>query len=71
MRNAFSRPLYEKKGCLIQISETKFRPDKSCEADRAEIAYQQIWLYAIRYYLKMTKEPKNTDSVVKSCEKAD
>ncbi|KAJ5215343.1 uncharacterized protein N7498_001750 [Penicillium cinerascens] len=71
MRNAFSRPLCDKKGCLIQTSETKFRRDKSCETDRAEIAYRQIWLYAMRHYLELTKEPKNKDGVVKSCEKAD
>ncbi|KAJ5940479.1 hypothetical protein N7516_000647 [Penicillium verrucosum] len=71
VRNAFSKPHSEGGDCLIQVSETKFRPYKGHETDRAELAYRQLWLYAMRHYLKMAKEPENQDDVVKAWEKAD
>ena len=71
VRNAFLKPYSEGGNCLIQVSETKFEPYKSHETDRAELAYRQLWLYAMRHYLKMAKEPENQDDVVKAWEKAD
>ncbi|KAJ6081405.1 hypothetical protein N7499_006279 [Penicillium canescens] len=71
MRNAFSQPPSEGGDCLVQMSETKFQHCKSLRIDLAELAYRQIWLYAMRHYPKMAKEPENQDQVVKGWEKAD
>ncbi|KAL4810572.1 hypothetical protein BDV18DRAFT_47 [Aspergillus unguis] len=58
--------------CLIQTSETRFRQHPGSQANRAELGYRQLWLYAMRHYPKIPKESKNDNLVAKpGCEKAD
>jgi hypothetical protein len=71
MRKAFSPADSTEVECLIQTSETRFRRLSISDAHRVELGYRQIWLYTMRHYRKMDKEPKNEDRVVKPGEKAD
>lgn len=58
--------------CLIQTSETGFRQHSDPQADHADLGYRQLWLYAMRHYPDLAKEPTSDDRVAKpSCEKAD
>lgn len=58
--------------CLIQTSETGFRQYLDPQADHAELGYRQLWLYAMRHYPKLAKDPESDDLVAKpGCEKAD
>ena len=58
--------------CLIQTSETGFRQYSDRQADHADLGYRQLWLYAMRHYPNLAKEPTSDDRVAKpSCEKAD
>lgn len=66
------KPDYGNNECRIQTSETKFRQQPGTQAERAELGYRQLWLYAQRHYPKVPKEPESDDLVAKaSCEKAD
>lgn len=57
---------------VIQTSETGFRRCSVSQADCAELAYRQLWLYAMRHYTKLPKKPEKDDPVAKAqCEKAD
>ncbi|EQL28304.1 hypothetical protein BDFG_08923 [Blastomyces dermatitidis ATCC 26199] len=57
--------------CMIQTSETGHRRSGS-PAQRAELGYRQLWLYAMRHYPKMPREPESDDLVAKpGHEKAD
>ncbi|KAJ5991393.1 hypothetical protein N7522_011600 [Penicillium canescens] len=66
IRNTFSQPPSKGGDCLVQMSETQFQHCKSLRIDLTELAYRQIWLYAIRHYPKMAKEPENQDQVEKA-----
>ncbi|RMJ21259.1 hypothetical protein PHISP_07872, partial [Aspergillus sp. HF37] len=58
--------------CLIQTSETGFRRYLDPQADHADLGYRQLWLYAMRHYPNLAKEPESDDLVAKpGCEKAD
>lgn len=58
--------------CLIQTSETGFRHCLDAQADHADFGYRQLWLYAMRHYENLAKEPKRANLVAKpGCEKAD
>ncbi|OJD10549.1 hypothetical protein ACJ73_09760, partial [Blastomyces percursus] len=57
--------------CMIQTSETGQRRSGS-PAQRAELGYRQLWLYAMRHYPKMPREPESDDLVARpGHEKAD
>ena len=57
---------------VIQTSETGFRRCAVSQADCAELAYRQLWLYAMRHYTKLPKKSEKDDPVAKAqCEKAD
>lgn len=57
---------------VIQTSETGFRRCSVSQADCAELAYRQLWLYAMRHYTKLPKKPEKDNPVAKAqCEKAD
>lgn len=71
MANAFSQPRLGKTEYLVQTSEIEFRTYQMSDIDPADFAYRQIWLFAMRHYPKMTKEPKDKDQLVKRREKAD
>ncbi|KAF9883067.1 hypothetical protein FE257_004124 [Aspergillus nanangensis] len=59
-------------GCLVQISEKHLRQCSTSPDDSKELAYRQLWLYAIRHYLKLGKEPEDDNLIAKqSCEEAD
>ncbi|QSS61655.1 hypothetical protein I7I51_03832 [Histoplasma capsulatum] len=59
------------KYCMIQTSETGHRRSGS-PTQRAELGYRQLWLYTMRHYLKMPREPESDDLVAKpGHEKAD
>ncbi|PGG98898.1 hypothetical protein GX51_06545 [Blastomyces parvus] len=59
------------RNCMIQTSETGQRRSGS-PAQRAELGYRQLWLYAMRHYPKMPREPESDDLVARpGHEKAD
>lgn len=58
--------------CVIQTSETQFDRRSGTLGERADFAYRQVWLYAMRHYPRMAKESESGDLLAKaSCEKAD
>ncbi|KAJ5974799.1 hypothetical protein N7481_008506 [Penicillium waksmanii] len=54
----------EKGKCIIQTSESTFRHIRATEAECLETGYQQVWLYAMRYYPLMPPDPKNTNDLL-------
>lgn len=44
--------------CILQESESVLVVQPSRGADRFEIGYRQLWLYAMRHFRQMAKEPK-------------
>ncbi|OJJ51872.1 hypothetical protein ASPSYDRAFT_110874, partial [Aspergillus sydowii CBS 593.65] len=46
-------PDHGNNNCIIQTSETDFRQQSGTQADRAELGYRQLWLYAMRHYPKI------------------
>ncbi|KAJ5974842.1 hypothetical protein N7481_008549 [Penicillium waksmanii] len=54
----------EKGKCIIQTSESTFRRLRATEAECLQTGYQQVWLYAMRYYPLMPPDPKNTDDLL-------
>lgn len=52
-------------GCLVQTSETTFR-HADAGAERFEFGYRQIWLYAMRHYPGMAKDPISEDVIAKA-----
>lgn len=50
---------------LIQTSETGFRYYSPSQGDPAELGYRQLWLYAMRHYPKLSKQPQKTDVMAK------
>ncbi|KAL2802958.1 hypothetical protein BJX63DRAFT_425661 [Aspergillus granulosus] len=51
--------------CLIQTSETSFRELHASANECAELAYEQLWVYAMRHYSEMAKEPESDDVIAK------
>lgn len=65
-------PDHGNNNCIIQTSETDFRQQSGTQADRAELGYRQLWLYAMRHYPKIPRPSGGDDLVAKpDCEKAD
>jgi hypothetical protein len=59
-------------GILIQTSECTFERRPGSRRMHQELAYRQVWLYAMRHYLHMPKEPTKPDRKAKpSNEKVD
>lgn len=52
-------------GFLIQTSETDFWKIYASPKDSAELAYKQLWIFSMRHYSEMTKEPESNDVIVK------
>ncbi|KAL4891328.1 hypothetical protein BDV59DRAFT_203528 [Aspergillus ambiguus] len=68
----FSPPESSNGRCLIQTSESSFRHCPASLDDSKELAYRQLWLYAMRHYLKLGKRPEGDNLIAKqSCAEAD
>ncbi|EFW16866.1 conserved hypothetical protein [Coccidioides posadasii str. Silveira] len=50
--------------CLVQTSESTFRQTRMAGMERLDIAYRQVWLYAMRHYPSMPADPKNNDDLL-------
>nr|KMM64374.1 hypothetical protein CPAG_00726 [Coccidioides posadasii RMSCC 3488] len=50
--------------CLVQTSESTFRQTRMAGMERLDIAYRQVWLYAMRHYPSMPADPKNDDDLL-------
>ncbi|KAF7164507.1 hypothetical protein CNMCM6106_001025 [Aspergillus hiratsukae] len=55
---------------LIQISESTFRREPATDAERLDMGYLQIWLYAMRHYLLMPPDPKSDDDLLAKSSRA-
>ncbi|THC93575.1 hypothetical protein EYZ11_006928 [Aspergillus tanneri] len=72
LSTAMRRILRSSEQCLIQTSDTAFRQESASVTEYEDLAYRQIWLYAMRHYPKMAKEPESSNRVAKpGSEKAD
>ncbi|KAB8069052.1 hypothetical protein BDV29DRAFT_195186 [Aspergillus leporis] len=70
--NSFRRANVISAGCPIQTSETAYRRLSDSLINPAKLGYRQLWLYAMRHYPKVAKEPEKDDPVAKaSREKTD
>ncbi|QKX63179.1 uncharacterized protein TRUGW13939_10348 [Talaromyces rugulosus] len=49
---------------LIQTSESMFRTIRAPGRDCLDLAYRQVWLYAMRYYPLMPPEPKHKEDLL-------
>jgi hypothetical protein len=50
--------------CLIQTSECTVRHQRAGSAERLDLGYRQVWLYAMRNYTLMPPDPKNDDDLL-------
>ncbi|EEQ87179.1 uncharacterized protein BDCG_02299 [Blastomyces dermatitidis ER-3] len=64
MKHMFITALNTEEDCLIQTSESTFRQTRMMSAERLNLAYRQVWLYAMRHYLLMPADPKNDDDLL-------
>ena len=72
MTHHYVRPPLGEGECLIQTSEFRFEHRPSTGANHLELAYRQVWLYAMRYYPSMAKDPESDNLLAKAGpEKAD
>jgi hypothetical protein len=55
---------------LIQTSETAFRREAATDAERLDMGYLQIWLYAMRHYPLMPPDPKSDDELLAKSSRA-
>ncbi|KAJ5369939.1 uncharacterized protein N7496_006031 [Penicillium cataractarum] len=66
MRAAFSSSDPAHTRLLIQTSETGLRYYSDSQGDPAELGYRQLWLYAMRHYPKLSKQPQKLDPTAKA-----
>ncbi|KAE8410244.1 hypothetical protein BDV36DRAFT_302927 [Aspergillus pseudocaelatus] len=50
--------------CLIQTSECTERLQRAGSAERLDLGYRQVWLFAMRNYTLMPTDPKNDDDLL-------
>ncbi|KOC13279.1 hypothetical protein AFLA70_368g000561 [Aspergillus flavus AF70] len=50
--------------CLIQTSECTERLQRADSAERLDLGYRQVWLFAMRNYTLMPTDPKNDDDLL-------
>ncbi|RHZ60740.1 DUF3723 domain-containing protein [Aspergillus thermomutatus] len=55
---------------LIQTSESTFRREPATDAERLDMGYLQIWLYAMRHYPLMPPDPKSDDDLLAKSSRA-
>jgi hypothetical protein len=72
MSHSYARPAGSGDECLIQTFESYVDCRPSDNVNRLELAYRQVWLYAMRYYPSMSKDPESDDLLTRPAnEKAD
>uniref|UniRef100_A0A093VHN0 Calponin likey domain-containing protein n=1 Tax=Talaromyces marneffei PM1 TaxID=1077442 RepID=A0A093VHN0_TALMA len=72
MSHSYTRPTEAGDQCLIQTSESHMDRRPSDNVNRLELAYRQVWLYAMRHYPSMSKDPESDDLLTRpASEKAD
>jgi hypothetical protein len=72
MSHSYARPAGSGDECLIQTSESRVDRRPSDNVNRLELAYRQVWLYAMRHYPSMSKDPESDDLLTRPAnEKAD
>ena len=49
---------------LIQTSESSFRRQAASDADRLDLGYRQLWLYAMRHYKSMPPPARSEDELL-------
>lgn len=54
----FLDPSESNRGCLIQVSRSRFKYMPCTSADRFRLLYKQLWLFAVREYLDMPAKSK-------------
>ncbi|KAE8132438.1 hypothetical protein BDV38DRAFT_297022 [Aspergillus pseudotamarii] len=52
--------------CMIQTSEYSFSERAMPGDDQLEVAYRQLWLYAMRHYPQMPRDPKRKERLARS-----
>jgi hypothetical protein len=52
--------------CLVQTSDASFRSHTGPSTDSFELAYRQIWLFAMRHYPEMAKDATSKKVVAKT-----
>lgn len=52
--------------CLVQTSEASFRSHTGQSTDSFELAYRQLWLFAMRHYPEMAKDATSKKVVAKA-----
>lgn len=55
---------------VIQTSESTFRHEPATDAERLDMGYLQIWLYAMRHYPLMPPDPKSDDDLLAKSSRA-
>ncbi|PGG96174.1 hypothetical protein AJ79_09706 [Helicocarpus griseus UAMH5409] len=64
MQHMFVKPPESEKDCLIQTSESSFRQIRMGSMECLDLAYRQVWLYAMRHYPSMPPDPKSEDELL-------
>ncbi|OJD11086.1 hypothetical protein AJ78_08071 [Emergomyces pasteurianus Ep9510] len=64
MTHMFETSPETEEDCLVQTSESTFRKTHMAGMERLDIAYRQVWLYAMRHYPSMPADPKNDDDLL-------
>ncbi|KAJ9481390.1 hypothetical protein VN97_g12090 [Penicillium thymicola] len=59
-------PATTRGACLVQTSEARFRSHTGPITDSFELAYRQIWLFAMRHYPEMAKEATSKKVIAKA-----
>ncbi|EER43197.1 conserved hypothetical protein [Histoplasma capsulatum H143] len=52
--------------CLVQTSESTFDSRHEPAGRQFDLAYRQMWLYAMRHYPQMPRDPKRKDRLAKA-----
>ena len=72
MSHYYARPAGSGDACLIQTSESRLDRRPGDGINHLELAYRQVWLYAMRHYPSMTKDPESNNLLTRPAnEKAD
>ncbi|EED23183.1 conserved hypothetical protein [Talaromyces stipitatus ATCC 10500] len=72
MSHSYARPAASGDDCLIQTIESQLSRRPSDNVNHLELAYRQVWLYAMRHYPSMSKDPESDDLLTRpASEKAD
>ncbi|PGG95487.1 hypothetical protein AJ80_09955 [Polytolypa hystricis UAMH7299] len=70
MEQMFVAPPETEEDCPVQISESAFRQGLTGSTERFDLAYRQVWLYAMRHYPSMPPELKRKDNLIAQSNRA-